>query len=166
MLRPHICYNLVLKTVLARQLYGVTMQMSNGIAALTSQAQYRLPENQAKRVMATCFEIVANIREHLEAEQEQLTKQNVRAVTVFPVMLKKQLTFIYPNAVAAVKNLSSLDNLVQQWYDQWFLQEIDDSAFKVKLATWRDKLRLAGVQVNKLVMSFPPNKRKSVLPDG
>ena len=58
-MRPHIYFKLVIKTPLAKELYGMTIRMANALTHVTFESQMSLPPERAKRVTATSYEIIA-----------------------------------------------------------------------------------------------------------
>lgn len=133
-LRPHIHYNLVLKTDLAKQLSGVTLRLANSLNSFAYESVYS--------------EIITGLQQDLEAEKKAMECQAIKAVTTFPIALKKQLRVCYPSTMPFLKLLTDLDKLVQQWHDLYFLGSMSCEEFDQKKQEWRRRFRQASLKVN------------------
>ena len=134
LLRPHIHYNLILKTDLAKQLSGVTLRLANSLKSLVYEDVY--------------FEIITGLQQDLEAEKKAVEGQAIKAVTTFPIVLKKQLRVCYPSTMPFLKLLTDLDKVVQQWHDLYFLGSMSGEEFKQKKQEWQGRFRQASLKVN------------------
>ncbi len=137
LLRPHIHYNLVLKTDLAKQLSGVTLRLANSLNSFAYEGVYS--------------EIITGLQQDLEAEKKAVEGQAIKAVTTFPIALKKQLRVCYPGTMPFLKLLTDLDKVVQQWHDLYFLGNMSGEEFKQKKQEWRGRFRQASLKVNAIV---------------
>jgi hypothetical protein len=144
LLRPHIHYNLILKIDLAKQLSGVTLRLANSLKSLVYEDVY--------------FEIITGLQQDLEAEKKAVEGQAIKAVTIFPIALKKQLRVCYPNTMPFLKLLTDLDKVVQQWHDLYFLGNMSREEFKQKKQEWRTHFWQASLKVNAFVRRNGKNR--------
>lgn len=148
--RPHVTYKVVLKTPLARQLYGMTLGMANALAKLGLTAQHSLPPDQGKRASALAFEILAALRDSLATEQAALTGQHIPRVTDFPTVLRRELQICHAHAIQVMDLLATLDKLARTWYDLWFQGHLSQEEFDRKGEDWKRRFRRASRQINNL----------------
>lgn len=154
LLRPHATYKVVLKTPLAKQLYGVAVGMANALSKLGLAVRNSLPPDQAKQATALAFEILAVLQNALEADQTVAAGQTGPMVTQFPTVLRRELKVCHANSVKVMSLLADLDKLAGCWYDQWFLGRLSQEELDQKQADWRKRFRRASQQVNNLMQRY------------
>jgi hypothetical protein len=151
LLRPHATYKVVLKTPLAKQLYGVAVGMANALSKLGLAVRHSLPPDQAKQAAALAFEILQALQVALDAEKSAAAGQDIPKVTAFPAVLQRELKFCHAHAVQVINLLVDLDKLGRTWYDQWFLGRLSQEELDQKQADWTKRFRRASQQVNNLM---------------
>lgn len=151
--RPYASYKLVLKTPLAKQLYGKAIGLANMVAKIGLAAQYGLAPEASKRLAALTFEILAGLQEALAAEYQSLADLAAPQVADFPAELQKELRFCHPQALKVMQILSGLDRAARTWYDLWFWGRLTKEDLDCKNAAWRQRFRRACRQVNNLWQS-------------
>ena len=93
-------------------------------------------------------EIITGLQQDLEAEKKAVEGQAIKAVTTFPISLKKQLRVCYPSTMLFLKLLTDLDKVVQQWHDLYFLGSMSCEEFDQKKQEWRRRFRQASLKAN------------------
>ena len=152
--RPHVKYVLALKTPLARQLYGVVLGMANALSHLSFSARQQLPPDRCKQVTALAFEIVYGLQGRLNNEKSALQAQQIKPVTIFPVVLTKQLAFCHRSSCVVMEMMTDFDNLAQHWQDLYFLGKLSQEDLDHKHREWREQFRRASKQINNLLQGL------------
>ena len=148
--RPHAIYTVALKTPLARKLFHLTVGMANALTKLGLAVQHRLPPEEGRQAAALALEILAALQNALAQEKAAVADQNVPSVTVFPVVLKKELQVCHANAVKTINLLVALDDLARTWHDLFFIGKLSQEEFNAKGEDWKRRFRRASQQINNL----------------
>lgn len=150
LLRPHAIYKVALKTPLARQLFNLTVGMANALTKLGLAVQHRLPPEPGRQAAAMAFAILDALQSALDQEKAAVENQQVPRVTVFPVVLKKELRMCQAYAVKTINLLAALDNLACTWHDLWFTGQLSQEELIAKGKDWIRRFRRASQQINNL----------------